>query len=83
MAFAPKNRQRYHGIAQRAQKVQALADVNTPEARRARKAMNTQYHGEPSASLGNDWNPKGKRSAKGTNVKGEKINNVLRMRGII
>lgn len=83
MAFSPKNRKRYHDIHARQAKIDALASENTPEARQAQRSMNdTQVPGGRS-SLGAAWNPNGKRPAKGSSVKCNRINKTLRTKGTI
>jgi hypothetical protein len=70
---------RYAGIAKRAATIKALAIENTPEARKARKAMNTQYHSEGRSTLGTAWQPNGSKAARGKD-KSARINKALKAR---
>ena len=70
---------RYKGIAKRNAKIKALAVESTPEARKARKAMNTQYHSEGRSTLGTAWQPNGSKAARGKD-KSARINKALKAR---
>lgn len=52
-------RKRYAKIDKRDRKIRGLTAENTPEARKARRAMNDSRTGERTA-LGNAWKPDGK-----------------------
>lgn len=54
-----KQRQRYAAVNKRDLKVQALQAENTPESRKARRAMNDVRLSERQ-TLGNAWSPDGK-----------------------
>ena len=56
---------RYSRIAKRTSTIKALDKANNPDARKIRKAMNVQYHGNATPTLGESWNPDGLRHVKG------------------
>lgn len=65
-------------IARREAKINALNAEHTPEARKARKQMNDSVYRVGRTNLGDAWNPKGKRIAKGSGVKAAKISKALK-----
>ena len=67
-------------IVRRAKKIADLAAENTPEARKARKAMNDTMYRKGRTNLGEAWNPSGKRIAKGSGVKAARISKALKAR---
>lgn len=92
MAFAKKQKVVTHDgrpqgdkIQMREAKVNHLREANTPEARKALKQMGVMNYRTGRTMLGEWWNPKGKRNAKGSSVKATKINRVFnakRMAGV-
>lgn len=71
-------------LAQRTfDKAKALESDSSPEARKAYKNLKASHHKKftkvPSQrKMGDFWNPKGKRLAKGSGVKATKINRALK-----
>lgn len=86
MAFQAKNHGRQpdtrmsnkEKIVRRETKIDALNAERTPEARKARKAMNDIVYRGSRTNLNDFWNPKGKRLAKGSGVKATKIDRALK-----